>query len=440
MKIALAQINPLVGDWDGNARKMERLAQRAAEQGAQAILFPCSARTGAPLLGLAPPPELPVVESPIPVYTAESLFGEALLSPAAERFRHGLPVERLGQLAERAKNERRPVVYVNATGAQTDTLFYGGSAVCWPDGRCLTLPLFTETLRVVDLNDPIDQRADWGAPIAQVCDGLLLGIRDYFAKTASHQAVVALSGGLDSAVVVALAAVALGPEHVRVLLLPSPYSSAHSVDDSLELVRRLGIRSDLLPITPIFEAALQSLAPIFAEADCALAEENLQSRIRGLLTMALSNAHGGLMLNTSNKSEIAVGYGTLYGDTSGALSVLGDLYKTEVYALADHINVRYGNPIPANILAKAPSAELRPGQQDSDSLPPYPELDRLLYGLIEQGLSPRELIDRGEEPSTVERVARLLKRAEFKRRQLPPALRVSAVGFGHEWVRPIVAF
>ncbi len=261
---------------------------------------------------------------------------------------------------------------------------------------------------------------------------IIRSLRNYFASAGATQAVVAMSGGIDSAVVLALAVEALGPGNVRALMLPSRYSSGHSVDDSVEMNRRLGIRGDIAGIEPVFAAALAALGPVLdGTPHCALAEENIQSRIRCMMTMALANATGALMLNTSNKSEIMVGYGTLYGDTSGALSVIGGLYKTEVYALAREINDNgletpngiLRQPIPQPIVDKAPSAELRPGQFDHQSLPEYDLLDPILYELVENGVPAAELAARGTFPAaTVEKVARLHAGSAFKRAQLPPAI------------------
>ncbi len=251
---------------------------------------------------------------------------------------------------------------------------------------------------------------------------LVNGIKDYFNKSGFTNTVIALSGGIDSAVVVALAVEALGKENVRVLLLPSQYSSGHSVEDSLEMVKRCGIEHNILEIESLYNTTIETLSPIFEGTPSGLAEENIQARLRMVLTMAVCNKQNALMLNTSNRSEIMVGYGTLYGDTSGAISVIGSLYKTEVYELANYINKHHGNLIPQNIIDKAPSAELRPDQKDSDSLPDYTTLDRILVKLVDNGMTKAEIISSGEEQAMVERIEKLWRMSSHKRCQLPPVI------------------
>lgn len=255
-----------------------------------------------------------------------------------------------------------------------------------------------------------------------IYENLKQGLRSYFETHGFTQAVVALSGGIDSAVVVAIAVEALGRENVRVLLLPSRFSSQGSVDDSVEMAKRLQIRCDLISIEPIFETALKGLKDVFAETQSGLAEENMQSRIRMMLTMAVANKFGALMLNTSNRSEIMVGYGTLYGDTCGAVSVIGGLYKDEVYALARWINEVAGDVIPTEIIEKVPSAELREGQKDSDSLPEYEMLDPILRLMVDCSQSVEQIVAKGYDRTLVERVEKLWKGSEFKRKQFPPVL------------------
>jgi NAD+ synthase (glutamine-hydrolysing) len=267
---------------------------------------------------------------------------------------------------------------------------------------------------------------------------LLTGIRDYFSKMGFRKAIVASSGGIDSAVVLALACAALGPDQVHALLMPSPFSSGHSVDDAVQLAENLGCTYDMLPIAKVFDACLETLQPVFADMPADVTEENLQARIRGMLVMALSNKFGSILLNTSNKSELATGYGTLYGDMAGGLGVLGDLYKTQVYALARYIN-REREIIPNHILIKPPSAELRPGQRDSDSLPDYAVLDPILYQYIEQRMGPAEIIAGGKDPALVARVLKLVNTNEYKRSQFCPIIRVSPKAFGQGRRLPIVA-
>jgi NAD+ synthase (glutamine-hydrolysing) len=267
---------------------------------------------------------------------------------------------------------------------------------------------------------------------------LVIGIRDYFRKLGFGKAILGLSGGIDSALVTVLAVKALGPENVHVLLMPSRYSSDHSVDDSLALVKKLGISHELIPIEKVFSAYEHTLDPFFAGKSADLTEENLQSRIRGMLLMAFTNKFGYILLNTSNKSELAVGYGTLYGDMCGGLSVIGDLYKTEVFELCRYIN-REEEIIPWNIITKPPSAELRPDQKDSDSLPAYEVLDEILELYIESRKSPAEIRALGYDESVVNKVMRLVNMNEYKRHQTPPILRVSVKAFGMGRRMPIVA-
>ncbi|SHE73517.1 NAD+ synthase [Flavisolibacter ginsengisoli] len=274
--------------------------------------------------------------------------------------------------------------------------------------------------------------------IQEIHDALVLGIRDYFTKMGFTMATLGASGGIDSAVVQALAVEALGKENVHVLLMPSEYSSSHSVSDAEKLCLNLGNRYNIIPIKDVYQGFLSTLKPIFKDLPFSVAEENIQSRVRGNLLMAVANKFGYILLNTSNKSELATGYGTLYGDMAGGLSVLGDLYKMQVYALARYINIKQ-EIIPRNILEKAPSAELRPNQKDSDSLPDYEILDRLLFQYIELRQGPKEIIAQGFDPTLVKRVLRLVNMNEYKRNQFCPIIRVSSKAFGVGRRLPIVA-
>jgi NAD+ synthase (glutamine-hydrolysing) len=274
--------------------------------------------------------------------------------------------------------------------------------------------------------------------IHEIYGALLLGIRDYFQKMGFQKATLGSSGGIDSAVVQALAVEALGKENVHVLLMPSQYSSGHSVSDAEQLSKNLDNRYDIVTIKDIFDCFTTSLNPIFGDLPFSVAEENIQSRVRGNLLMALANKFGYILLNTSNKSELATGYGTLYGDMAGGLGVLGDLYKMQVYALAKYIN-RTKEIIPGHILTKAPSAELRPNQKDSDSLPDYDILDRILYHYIELRQGPKEIIAQGYDAALVKRVLRLVNMNEYKRNQFCPIIRVSSKAFGVGRRLPIVA-
>ena len=274
--------------------------------------------------------------------------------------------------------------------------------------------------------------------IKEIHQALLLGIRDYFNKMGFAKAIIGSSGGIDSAVTLALACEALGAENVTAVLMPSQYSSGHSVSDAEQLSKNLGNPYHIIPIKNMYESFLAALKPVFKELPFGLAEENIQSRTRGNLLMAIANKFGYILLNTSNKSELATGYGTLYGDMAGGLSVLGDVYKMQVYALAKHIS-RNGEIIPSNIITKEPSAELRPDQKDSDSLPEYPILDKILYQYIEKRQSPKDIIALGIEEALVKRILKMVNANEYKRNQFCPIIRVSCKAFGVGRRVPIVA-
>jgi len=362
-----------------------------------------------------------------------------------------------------------PMIYTNAVGSQTEIVFDGGSLAFDASGTLVReLAYFTEDeclldtdvlmrrsaapgsamaqasvlekdMRVKRIDDP-DQIIPYltaAHNMAQVHNALILGIRDYFSKMGFRKAILGSSGGIDSAVTLALACEALGPENVRAVLMPSEFSTGHSVDDAVALSENLGNPYDIVPIRSVYDTFLQTLAPIFGDLPFGLAEENLQSRSRGNLLMAIANKFGLILLNTSNKSELATGYGTLYGDMAGGLSVLGDVYKMQVYALAEYIN-RNGAIIPQNILTKAPSAELRPNQKDSDSLPDYALLDKVLFQYIEKRKGPREIIAMGIDEALVRRVLKMVNANEYKRNQFCPIIRVSSKAFGVGRRVPIV--
>jgi NAD+ synthase (glutamine-hydrolysing) len=272
----------------------------------------------------------------------------------------------------------------------------------------------------------------------RIHDALVLGIGDYFRKMGFSKAIIGSSGGIDSALTLALASEALGPQNVRAVLMPSPFSSEHSVADAVELAKRLGNPYDIVPIKEVYEAFLHTLNPIFGDLPFSLAEENMQSRSRGNILMSIANKFGYILLNTSNKSELSTGYGTLYGDMAGGLGVLGDLYKLQVYTLSRYIN-RQEEIIPQNIIEKAPSAELRPDQKDTDSLPDYPILDPILYQYIERRQGPEEIVAQGFEPALVARILKMVNAAEYKRKQFCPIIRVSPKAFGVGRRLPIVA-
>jgi NAD+ synthase (glutamine-hydrolysing) len=334
-----------------------------------------------------------------------------------------------------------PIVYVNHIGAQTELIFDGNSMVMDASGIvCHQLKGFEEDFAVVDMDELKSKQQP--SPVADkmhdIQAALTLGIHDYFGKLGFKKAILGLSGGIDSALVAVLAAEALGPENVHCLLMPSRYSSDHSIADSLALVKKLGVSHDILSIEKAFEAYEDILAAPFTGLAPNITEENLQSRIRGMLLMAYTNKFGNILLNTSNKSELAVGYGTLYGDMCGGLSVIGDLYKTEVFELCRHIN-RHEEIIPDNIITKPPSAELRPDQKDSDSLPDYDLLDQILFRYIEDRQAPGQIIEAGFDTEVVKKVMRLVNMNEYKRHQTPPILRISTKAFGMGRRMPIVA-
>jgi len=354
-----------------------------------------------------------------------------------------------------------PMVYCNAVGSQTEIVFDGASLVFDKDGNlCKALPAFEETVQSVTLKDDgticenIVERAP-ASPgkgnvvhitqqvlepeenIDRIYRALVMGIKDYFAKMGFTKAILGSSGGIDSAVTLALACDALGKENVRAVLMPSPYSTEHSVNDAVQLSEALQNPYDIIRINTIYEAFLTTLKPIFQDLPFSLAEENIQSRTRGNLLMSIANKFGYILLNTSNKSELATGYGTLYGDMAGGLGVLGDCYKTQVYALARYIN-RDKEIIPDNIINKAPSAELRPDQKDSDSLPEYEVLDQILFQYIEKRQGPAEIKAQGFNAALVDRTLALVNRNEYKRNQFCPIIRVSPKAFGVGRRVPIV--
>lgn len=334
-----------------------------------------------------------------------------------------------------------PIFYVNHVGAQTELIFDGGSLIMSPDGTIHDeMPRFETAIHTYDLDEVLAGNTSSEIPsdkIADIHDALVLGVKDYFGKLGFTKAVLGLSGGIDSAVTMVLAARALGPENVRVLLMPSQYSSDHSINDARSLAENLGSRYDIVPIKGIYDALMEQLDPLFEGKKANVTEENLQARARGILNMAISNKHGNILLNTSNKSEMAVGYGTLYGDLCGGISVIGDVYKTEVFALARYMN-KDGEVIPENTITKPPSAELRPDQKDSDSLPDYAILDEILELYIEHQTDPQDIIDMGHDEALVRRILRMVNVNEFKRYQTAPVLRVSPKAFGMGRRMPIV--
>ncbi len=334
-----------------------------------------------------------------------------------------------------------PMFYVNHAGAQTELIFDGGSIVMSANGKLHDeLPYFEECVRTYDLEKVMNNKKSRPQPkdkMALIHDALVLGVKDYFGKLGFKKAILGLSGGIDSAVTAVIAVRALGKENVRVVLMPSQYSSDHSVNDAKELAENMGIEYDIINIKKVYDSYLKTLKPQFKGLPFNIAEENLQARSRGMLLMALSNKFGHIVLNTSNKSEAAVGYGTLYGDMCGGLSVIGDVYKTEVFELARYMN-KDGEVIPKNTITKPPSAELRPNQKDSDSLPDYDILDEVLFQYIEKRKGPKAIIKMGFDEKLVRRILRLVNINEFKRYQTAPVLRVSSKAFGMGRRMPIV--
>jgi NAD+ synthase (glutamine-hydrolysing) len=343
----------------------------------------------------------------------------------------------------KAVKHRIPVITANQTGANTELIFDGASLIINGEGKIYRqLGYFEERLETFSLEEVISGRIPMQNPVPEpvslIHKALITGIRDYFAKTGFKKCILGLSGGIDSAVCICLAKEALGRENVRALLLPSRYSSEHSVTDSVSLARNIGVDYDIISIEKPFAAFEEILAPFFEGRKSDVTEENIQARVRAILLMAFSNKFRHILLNTSNKSEAAVGYGTLYGDMAGGLSVIGDIYKTDVYKLARYIN-RDHEIIPENIIQKPPSAELRPNQLDTDSLPEYRILDSILYQYIELQRPADEIELEGFDKSVVERVLRLINYNEYKRYQAPPILRISSKAFGEGRKMPIVA-
>lgn len=343
-------------------------------------------------------------------------------------------------LISKAKKYHVPVLYVNQIGAQTELIFDGGSVFINREGEIVKeLRYFQEDYHLFDTENLGDKHLQKHTEtIEKIHDALVLGIRDYFRKMGFKSATLGLSGGIDSAVTAVLAVRALGAENVRVLLMPSRYSTGHSVEDARQLAENLGIRYDVVKIQDAVDAFENELAPLFEGTQTDVTEENIQARARGIFVMALSNKFGHILLNTTNKSECAVGYGTLYGDMNGGLAVLGDVYKMDVYRLSRLMN-KNSEIIPENTIVKPPSAELRPDQKDTDSLPEYADLDKMLFNYIELNKSPKEIMELGFDEETVTRVIRMVNMNEYKRFQAAPILRVSSKAFGFGRKMPLVA-
>lgn len=395
---------------------------------------------------------------------------DLMINISASPFDYDHDDDRKEVLRANVQRYNLPLIYSNTVGSQTEIVFDGGSLVFDAKGSIMKeMKYFEEDFAMIDTNvtssEPVKntkvtlkdlQHLDKEMRVAKIKDpekiidyltdennikqihrALVLGIKDYFGKMGFSKAIIGSSGGVDSAVTLALACEALGNENVRAILMPSQYSSGHSVSDAEQLSKNLHNPYDIIAIKDIYDSFLKGLAPVFKDTPFGIAEENIQSRTRGNLLMAVANKYGYILLNTSNKSELATGYGTLYGDMAGGLGVLGDVYKMQVFALAQYIN-REKEIIPANIIVKPPSAELRPNQKDTDSLPDYSILDKILYQYIEKRQGPKELIAMGFEDAVVARILKLVNTNEYKRNQFCPIIRVSSKAFGVGRRMPIV--
>jgi len=377
-----------------------------------------------------------------PAQAAKAAGAEVLLVLNASPYHLDKTVDRQSVLAQRVAETGLSIVYCNLVGGQDELVFDGASCLLAADGETvLQLPQFAEDIATADLSDAGDWHTQAAStPLtelnAQIYNAMVLGVRDYFAKNGFAGAYLGLSGGIDSALTLCVAVDALGADRVRPIIMPSPYTAQMSIDDSWALCANLGVKGELVDIQPAMQTYENLLAPYFVGMAPDTTEENLQARIRGNLLMALSNKSGWLVLTTGNKSEMAVGYCTLYGDMAGGFAVLKDLLKTKVYDVSRWVN-RAGEVIPWRIIERPPSAELRPDQTDQDSLPPYEVLDAIVTAYMEQDQSPREIIAQGYREADVRRVVRLLRISEYKRRQSPVGIRLTRRGFGKDWRYPI---
>jgi NAD+ synthetase len=375
-----------------------------------------------------------------PLANLSSRGSQVLINASASPFVVDKHQFRRELFSSQVKQFKQPLVYVNQVGGNDELVFDGNSCVFDAQGNVIAQAKeFVEDLLVVDLPAHAGNRLEQhSGGVESIYHALVLGLKDYVRKCGFKSVVLGLSGGIDSALTAALAVDALGKENVVGVAMPSRYSSGHSVDDAAALARSLGITLHTIPIKPVHDAYEQSLADVFAGTEPGLAEENLQARVRGALLMAMSNKFGHLLLTTGNKSELAVGYCTLYGDMCGGLAVISDVPKDAVYEMSEWINARRGREIiPKNTIAKPPSAELRPNQTDQDSLPPYPILDAVLYRYVELEEGAQQIIDQGFDPDTVLRIIKLIDRSEYKRRQAAPGLKVTSRAFGFGRRMPI---
>jgi NAD+ synthase (glutamine-hydrolysing) len=371
---------------------------------------------------------------------AASAGAQALLVLNASPFHMGKQPQRFATMRANVSRFGMPLVYANLVGGQDELVFDGASFVLDATGAVQTMaPQFVEHLLLTDFVDGVPQPGtvdDQGSDEAQVYAALKLGVRDYLGKNGFPGAIIGMSGGIDSALTLAVAVDALGADKVRAVMMPSQFTADISWLDSRDMVERLGVRYDELPIKPVFDSFLATLAREFRGLPWDATEENIQARIRGTLLMALSNKHGSIVLTTGNKSEMAVGYCTLYGDMAGGFAVIKDIRKTLVYRLAHYRN-SLSAAIPERIITRAPSAELRPNQTDQDSLPEYEVLDAIIERYMEQGASLREVIEAGFDEADVRKVLRLIRLNEYKRRQAPVGIRVTHRGFGRDWRYPV---
>ena len=503
MKIALCQINPVIGDIGGNKAKIEEGYSRGVKDGADLVIFPELALCGYPPQDLIEKKEfrqavqiaakelasitgktlLPnydifdevrYFESAKEVFVhkfkdevlgisiCEDIWNDAdywkqrryhtdpvqcivdkgatiLLNISASPYAYGRREERREMLSVLTKVDNVPLAYVCCVGAQTDLIFDGASMCFNSNGELQLLgKCYEEDYFIFDTKLNYESIKNVESSMEEeILQSLILGLKDYSVKTGFKKALIGLSGGIDSAIVTYIAVQAFGAENVHVIMMPSKYSSSGSVSDSEKLIRNLGISSDKISVQPAFDNVLELMKPIFGDKPEDITEENLQSRLRGVYLMAYSNKFGSLVCTTGNKSEMAVGYATLYGDMNGALAVIGDVYKTEVYKIAKYIN-RNGEIIPEAIITKPPSAELRPDQTDQDSLPEYETLDRILKMYLEEYKEYNEIVKEIKDEETVKKILRLVDLNEFKRKQAAPVLRVSTKAFGYGRRFPIV--
>jgi NAD+ synthase (glutamine-hydrolysing) len=373
---------------------------------------------------------------------AQAAGAQAMLSIHASPYHKRKQATRHGVFRDWIRDTGMPMVAVNLVGGQDELVFDGASCVLDARGALVRqAPFFAEALALFEFDGaaPVPGEVATELPLeAEIYQALVLGTRDYVDKNGFPGAILGLSGGVDSALTLAVACDALGAERVRVVMMPSGYTARMSQDDAAEMARRVGVRHDVIPIGPAFDAFRASLEPVFEGRAEDTTEENLQARVRGTLLMALSNKFGDIVLTTGNKSEMAVGYSTLYGDMAGGFAVIKDLTKTLVWRLARYRNT-LAQIIPERIITRAPSAELRPGQTDQDSLPPYDVLDGIVEAYMEQNRAPREIVALGYAPADVRRVVELIRRSEYKRRQAPPGVRITLRGFGKDWRYPITS-